>query len=139
MDTSSSPPLDHPISDLVGAFLDAAQAVVATIDPVHSEVRPAELSYELDQVVSNYLDQHQLSPEHFEAIQQDVVNSIAQNFDRGSAADHGPSILFDDQGNAGVHDVIALLDHHYSLDVHGDHLGESALFMPVLLHQPDLS
>ena len=59
MDTS------HPISDLVDAFLEAAQVVVASSDPEVSEARPAGLTYELDQVVSNYLDAHQLSSEHY--------------------------------------------------------------------------
>ena len=127
MDHSSLSSFDHPISDLVGAFLDAAQAVVTSIDPALSDVRPAELSYELDQVVSNYLDQHQLSPSHFEAIQQDVVNSIAHQITQDSS-DTANAVQFDEDGNAGLHDVIALLDHHYAYDAFHDHSGTVGSF-----------
>ena len=120
MDDANFISFDHPISDLVGAFLDAAQAVVSTFDPAQSDVRPAELSYELDQVVSNYLDDHQLSPEHFEAIQQDVVNSIAHQITQDSPVQSN-SVPFDEDGNAGLHDVIALLDHHYAYESFHDH------------------
>ena len=121
MDDSSFSSFDHPISDLVGEFLDAAHTVVSTSDPALSDARPAELSYELDQVVSNYLDQHQLSSVHFEAIQQDVVNSIAHQMTQDPLGDVY-SVHFDADGNAGLHDVIALLDHHYAYDLSHDHV-----------------
>ena len=120
MDDANFSSFDHPISDLVGAFLDAAQAVVSTFDPAQSDVRPAELSYELDQVVSNYLDEYQLSPEHFESIQQDVVNSIAHQITQDSPVQDN-TVQFDEDGNAGLHDVIALLDHHYAYESFHDH------------------
>jgi len=110
MDTS------HPISDLVDAFLEAAQAVVASVDPQNSHARPAELTYELDQVVSNYLDTHQLSPDHYDSIQQDVVNTIAHQF-TDEASDQSGGLQLDQHGNACLSDVISLLDHHYSLDL----------------------
>lgn len=125
----------HPISDLVGAFLDAVQSVVATLDPADSDVRPAELSYELDQVVSSYLDEHQLSPEHFDAIQQDIVNSIAHQITQGSS-DQGNTVWFDEDGNAGLHDVISLLDQHYADDCIPDQ-GCAVGFHPELLHFGD--
>lgn len=125
MDSSSTGSLDHPISDLVGAFLEAAQAVVAIADPSLGDARPAELTYELDQVVSHYLDAHQLSSEHYEAIQQDVVNSIAQHFN-DDGPEYGLTIHVDDQGNAGLADVISLLDHHYSQDLLHDSSDASA-------------
>ena len=123
MDTS------HPISDLVDAFLEAAQAVVASSDPEVSEARPAELTYELDQVVSNYLDAHQLSTEHYDAIHQDVVNTIAHHLG-DDASDHAPAISLDEHGNAGLSDVITLIDHHYSdsFDLMHDPLGSVATF-----------
>ena len=104
----------HPISDLVDAFLEAAQAVVASSDPEISEARPAELTYELDQVVSNYLDTHELSTEHYDAIHQDVVNTIAHHF-ADDASGHASPFTFDEQGNAGLTDVISLLDQHFSV------------------------
>ena len=125
MDSSSTGSLDHPISDLVGAFLEAAQAVVAIADPSLGDARPAELTYELDQVVSHYLDAHQLSSEHYESIQQDVVNSIAQHFN-DDGPEYGLTIHVDDQGNAGLADVISLLDHHYSQDLLHDSSDASA-------------
>ena len=114
MNAASSSPI-HPISDLVDAFLEAAQSVVSVADPELSEVRPAELSYELDQVVSTYLEDHQLSPELFESIQQEVVNNIAHQLSPDEAASGSP-LGFDDEGNAGVTDVISYLDQHYGVD-----------------------
>jgi hypothetical protein len=107
MDTS------HTISALVDAFLEAAQAVVASSDQEVSDARPAELTYELDQIVSNYLDVHQISTEHYDAIHQDVVNIIAHHLGEDSSG-HPPTISLDEQGNAGLSDVIMLIDHHYS-------------------------
>ena len=119
----------HPISDLVDAFLEAAQAVVASIDPESSNARPAELTYELDQVVSNYLDAHQLSPDHYDSIQQDVVNTIAHQF-TDYASDQPVALQLDEHGNAGLTDVISLLDHHYSIDLPHQSIDETALFSP---------
>ena len=117
----------HPISNLVDAFLEAAQAVVASVDPENSHARPAELTYELDQVVSNYLDTHQLSPAHYDSIQQDVVNTIAHQFTE-QASDQSGSLQLDQHGNAGLSDVISLLDHHYSLDLSHSSIDDSAFY-----------
>jgi hypothetical protein len=106
---------DHPISDLVQSFLEAAQALVGSSDPAVSEARPAELSYELDQVVSTYLEDHQLSPALFESIQQDVLNTLADQFsDQG---EEGLADLpWDNGGDAGLNEVLAYLDQHLDGD-----------------------
>lgn len=103
----------HPISDLVDAFLEAAQAVAASSDQEISDARPAELTYELDQVVSNYLDAHELSTEHYDAIHQDVVNTIAHHFGDDSSG-HASSLTLDEQGNAELTEVITLINQHFS-------------------------
>jgi hypothetical protein len=121
--------ISHPISDLVDAYLEAAQAVVASIDPESSNARPAELTYELDQVVSNYLDAHQLSLDHYDAIQQDVVNTIAHQFN-DDASDQPVALQLDEHGNAGLTCVISLLDHHYSLDLTHQSIDDNAFFSP---------
>lgn len=109
MDTSDS----HPISDLVGSFLDAAQSLLASPSGLVRDTLPAELTYELDQVVSHYLDVNELSPDCYHAIQQDVVNSLAN--DLLAEADHESGLIaFDDHGNAGLTDVISFLDQHYT-------------------------
>jgi hypothetical protein len=105
----------HPISDLVQSFLEAAQALVDSSDPVISDSRPAELSYELDQVVSTYLEDHQLSPALFESIQQDVLNTIADQF--SDAVDGGLADLpWLEGGDAALNDVLAYLDQHLESD-----------------------
>ena len=113
MDVFSSS--DHPISDLVEAFLEAAQAVVGSTDPAISDARPAELSYELDQVVSAYLDDHQLPADLFEAIQQDVLNRIADQVAQDDA-DSGTDLAVDESGNTALSDVLAYLDQHFDSD-----------------------
>lgn len=117
----------HPISDLVGSFLEAAQTVLRSHDPEVLEAIPAELTYELDQIISGYLEAHQIEPVHFQQIQQDVVNSLAQSLlDEGSLSSE--TLVFDDYGNVDLSDVVASFDqlHHpfgpESLD-HGVYLG----------------
>ena len=119
---------EHPIADLVGSFLEAAQAVVASEDPAWLELRPAELTYELDQVVSDYLDVHQLSAEHYEAIQQGVLNSIAQHLEQEGVEADNPS-LFDSEGNAGLTDVLTLLDQHVVHSLATDQADDPAAFL----------
>ena len=105
-------PISATIGVLVDTFLEVAQALANSEEAVAPELRPAELSYELDQVVSHFLDDHQLSAEHHEALQQEVLNSIAQHLvDEGARTDDG-SALFDPDGNAGLVDVLSLLDEH---------------------------
>jgi hypothetical protein len=129
---------EHPISDLVGAFLEAAQTVVASGEAVAEQHRPAELTYELDQVVSNYLDAHQLSTEHYDVIQQDVLNTIARQLAEESsrATDTSHTQLFDHQGNAGLADLLTLLDHHVVGDLVADLHADAAGLMPGLQHHP---
>ena len=108
--------LSHPISDLVESFLDAAQVVVSSVEPDIIHARPAELTYELDQVVSNYLEDHQLSPDHYDAIHQAVINTIAHQFSDGLIDEHSSS-QHDQAGNSALIDVLSLLDCHLTLAV----------------------
>jgi hypothetical protein len=117
MSDSSSSSFEHPIGDLVDALLEAVQSVVLATEENSSQARPAEFIYELDQVVSNYLDDHQISAEQFDSIQQDVVNSLAHQLVDDSI-DDGSAHVFDDQGNASLTDVALLLDETYSFDHH---------------------
>lgn len=111
MDTS-----EHPITDLVHHLLDAVQAVVSSDDAPAGSLRPAEFYYELDQVVSDYLDQNQLSAEQFESIQQQVINSIAHQFASDTQPDHPGTPVLDQHGNADLADVLAFLDQHTPAD-----------------------
>ncbi|MFM7314277.1 MAG: hypothetical protein ACKO0M_14135 [Cyanobium sp.] len=128
---------DHPIGDLVHQLLTAVQAVaheadspVDGISPVSS--RPAEFCYELDTVISQYLEHNELSASEYEHIQQQVINTLAHHLHHGlqavDAADSGlqgdhpdssdlaASLNFDHHGNAEMADVLHLLDHHFSAD-----------------------
>jgi hypothetical protein len=145
-DGASSAPSggDHPIGDLVHQLLGAVQAAVAEADPGASSssagsLHPAEICYELDSVISQYLEHNELSPSQYEHIQQQVVNSLAHHLSgdgvhdgsSGLVAAHGDAttadglLSLDHHGNADMADVLSLLHEHIAADVHagGAHLG----------------
>ena len=82
------------------------EAVRSSPDLAAQEARPAELVYELDQVVSSYLEEQQLSSDAYQLIQQDVLNHIAHDL-----ADL--DVSFDAAGNADPAAVMAAMDHHF--------------------------
>jgi len=135
---------DHPIGDLVHQLLGAVQAAVAEVDPGASassagSLHPAEICYELDSVISQYLEHNELSPSQYEHIQQQVVNSLAHHLSgdglqesasgvdgsHGNAASIDGLLSLDHHGNADMADVLSLLHEHVSADLHagGAHLG----------------
>lgn len=115
---------EHPIGDLVHQLLDAVQAVVADAtdssapSPAGSlRPGPAEFCYELDSVISHYLDHNELSPSQYDHIQQQVVNTLAHHLSEDSSHPDG-TLSLDHHGNADMADVFSLLDHHFSADLH---------------------
>jgi hypothetical protein len=135
---------DHPIGDLVHQLLGAVQAAAADVDPGASassagSLPPAEICYELDSVISQYLEHNELSPSQYEHIQQQVVNSLAHHLSgdglhdgfSGLDGSHGEAssadglLSLDHHGNADMADVLSLLHDYVSADVHagGAHLG----------------
>jgi hypothetical protein len=135
---SGSGGIEHPIGDLVHQLLDAVQSVVAEADPsgsaaTSSSLRPAEFCYELDSVISQYLEHNALSPSQYDHIQQQVVNSLAHHLsgdgvlhggdgggDSFSAGDDSVDghLARDHDGNADMANVLHLLDHHFSAELH---------------------
>ncbi len=81
--------------DIVSAEMDVSDLIASYLDLVHSElvydsgVAPsiAELAYGLDQVVSDYISNHELSADDFAAIQNDVLSQLAD--DLNGLSDHG--------------------------------------------------
>ncbi|WP_259719831.1 hypothetical protein [Synechococcus sp. CS-1328] len=71
----------------------------------------AELAYGLDQTVSAYLEDQGLPVEHFQEIQQDLLNALADTLQERGLADHD-SIAYDDFGNADGAAVLGALDGH---------------------------
>lgn len=110
---SASHPLDTEgsIGSLVENFLDTAHSLTSFAETPSPFGFTAEFAYELDQAVSAFLDHHQLPPSDFEAIQQDVINSLADHLSDDSG--EYPT-LFDGDGNASLSDVMSLLDQHCS-------------------------
>jgi hypothetical protein len=129
---------DHPIGDLVHQLLDAVQFVFAEADLLESadtsaSLRPAEFCYELDSVISQYLEHNALSACEYDHIQKQVVNSLAHHLTGdGTLRDGDPSggllpaadchvdghLAHDQHGNADMADVLHLLDHHFSAELH---------------------
>lgn len=79
MTNSTSPiePIAATITDLVSQFLDMARN--SEIEPPGSGARQAGLMYELDTLVSDFLDQNQLSADEFNSLEQQVLNTIAED------------------------------------------------------------
>ena len=100
---SSSPLID----ELVSGYLDTMQASGDTDGDGH--VSQVELTYGMDQAVSDFLDTNGLSNDDFHSIQQEVLNELA---DQLSELETDASIgnLVDDAGDADAASVLAALE-----------------------------
>ena len=110
---SDAAPLDvvgEGIANLIEAFFTAVRA---SPDLQDQEGRSAELVYELDQVVSTYLDEQGLSADAYQLIQQDVLNTIAHDLINQQDALDDCDVSFDADGNADPSAVVAAIDHHF--------------------------
>ena len=98
------------IAGLIKTFFDAVRS---SPDLAAQEARPAELVYELDQVLSSYLEEQQLSSDAYQLIQQDVLNNIAHELAEQHQALADLDVSFDADGNADHAAVMAAMDHHF--------------------------
>jgi hypothetical protein len=98
------------IANLIDAFFTAVRA---STDLHDQEARSAELVYELDQVVSTYLDEQGLSTDAYQLIQQDVLNTIAHDLISFQDSLDDFDVSFDAQGNADPSAVVAAMDQHF--------------------------
>ena len=89
------------------------EAVRSSPELAAQEARPAELIYELDQVVSSYLDEQQLSSDAYQLIQQDVLNTIAHDLAEQYEDLAHLDVSFDAAGHADPAAVMAAMDHHF--------------------------
>jgi hypothetical protein len=89
------------------------EAVRSSPDLAAQEARPAELVYELDQVVSSYLEEQQLSSDAYQLIQQDVLNHIAHDLADQLQGLADLDVRFDADGNADHAAVMVAMDHHF--------------------------
>ena len=97
------------IPELVTQFLDTAKESGA--NALDSATRQADLMYELDTLVSDFLDQNQMSGDEFHNLEQQVLNSIAE--DLISDSNENDSLLaldHDELGNFDAESVFTALD-----------------------------
>ena len=97
------------IPELVTQFLDTAKESGA--NALDSATRQADLMYELDTLVSDFLDQNQMSGDEFHNLEQQVLNSIAE--DLISDSNENDSLLaldHDEHGNFDAESVFTALD-----------------------------
>ena len=109
MTMTNSNPAMEPITELVSQFLDMARN--SEIEPPGSGARQAGLMYELDTLVSDFLDQNQMSGDEFHNLEQQVLNSIAE--DLISDSNENDSLLaldHDELGNFDAESVFTALD-----------------------------
>ena len=105
--TDSNPAME-PITELVSQFLDMARN--SEIEPPGSGARQAGLMYELDTLVSDFLDQNQMSGEEFHNLEQQVLNSIAEDLIGESNENDSLSLDHDELGNFDAESVFTALD-----------------------------
>ena len=105
--TDSSPAME-PITELVSQFLDMARN--SEIEPPGSGARQAGLMYELDTLVSDFLDQNQMSGDEFHNLEQQVLNSIAEDLISDSNENDSLALDHDELGNFDADSVFTALD-----------------------------
>ena len=98
----------EPITELVSQFLDMARN--SEIEPPGSGARQAGLMYELDTLVSDFLDQNQMSGDEFHNLEQKVLNSIAEDLIGESNENDSLSLDHDELGNFDAESVFTALD-----------------------------
>ena len=110
MNDSSSPltAIESSITDVVSQFLDMARG--AEIDSPGRSTRQAGLMYELDSLVSDFLDQNQISSEEYNSLEQQVLNSVAEELILDSDDHDSLDLRADDQGNYDAESVMAAID-----------------------------
>ena len=126
--TDSTSPMETitaTITDLVGQFLDMARN--SDIEPPGSGARQAGLMYELDTLVSDFLDQNQLSADEFNSLEQQVLNTIAEDLiSEASTNNENDAFVLnhDELGNFDAESVFTALDLSI-LDVSVEHPNET--------------
>ena len=105
--TNSNPAME-PITELVTQFLDMARN--SEIEPPGSGARQAGLMYELDTLVSDFLDQNQMSGDEFHNLEQQVLNSIAEDLISDSNENDSLALDHDELGNFDAESVFTALD-----------------------------
>ena len=98
----------EPITELVSQFLDMARN--SEIEPPGSGARQAGLMYELDTLVSDFLDQNQMSDDQFHNLEQQVLNSIAEDLISDSNENDSLALDHDELGNFDAESVFTALD-----------------------------
>ena len=99
------------ITELVDQFLEMASS--RDVEPPGSVSRQAGLMYELDTLVSDYLDQNQLSTDEFHHLEQQVLNTIAEDLINESEAlneNDSLDLAQDELGNFDAESVFTALD-----------------------------
>ena len=99
------------ITELVDQFLEMASS--RDVEPPGSDSRQAGLMYELDTLVSDYLDQNQLSTDEFHHLEQQVPNTIAEDLISESEAlneNDSLDLTQDELGNFDAESVFTALD-----------------------------
>ena len=111
-DTASAmQPITATITELVDQFLEMASN--PDVEPLGSDSRQAGLMYELDTLVSDYLDQNQLSTDEFHHLEQQVLNTIAEDLiSESEALNENDSLDLpqDELGNFNAESVFTALD-----------------------------
>ena len=104
-------PITTTVTELVDQFLEMASS--PDVEPPGSDSRQAGLMYELDTLVSDYLDQNQLSADEFHHLEQQVLNTIAEDLINESEAlneNDSLDLTQDELGNFDAESVFTALD-----------------------------
>ena len=99
------------ITDLIDQFIETARCTTSGLP--NSDSRQADLMYELDSLVSDFLDQNQLSTDEFVNLERQILNTIAEDLIReGSIISENDCLELnhDESGNFDAESVLIALD-----------------------------
>ena len=105
-------PISESITELVASFLESSRN--ADAHGHQGTFRQANWMYELDELVSDFLDHHALSTDDFHAIEQQVLNSLAEELMQNDPESF--AMEADNQGNFNAESIFSALDQEIAIN-----------------------
>lgn len=100
------------INDLVDSFLNRLSNTCKGAENNNQSLKE-ELMHEMDDTISNYLDENELLSMDFADLQQELINTVAQKLtDASNATENTAELNTDNEGNYNFAAVFEALENH---------------------------